>query len=275
MHFGQSFALGACVFFATALGLAEVNGASSAREVRPEVPVQAASKPVASSSASDEPSASASVEDAESVEARSAKAAVTAASKTHPAAKPRNASAYKDGKGVRHDAAGKQGISPYSEAIRAGDEAALAGDLAKAEASYVTAIEIDPKHPIAHLRRGQALLRAGQLTQAELVYQQALKLTSSDTTLHASALFVLAELKERQGLRDEAIAAWRLYAEYVKKEPSAKAYRETPAEREKRLTKYKELAADSKAVRERIELRVKEVDEANRRKAAQNPNANR
>lgn len=183
--------------------------------------------------------------------------------------------AYKDAKGVRHDPAGKKGISSFWEAIRRGDEAALANDYPTAEAAYQLAIGIEPKNPVVHLRRGQALVRAGKLALAEAAYQQALLTADKDPTLHATALFVLADLKERQGLRDEAIAAWAFYADDLRKQASAKGYPETPIERDKRLKKYKEVAAESQPVRERIELRVKEVDESNKRKAAKNPNANR
>ncbi|HMA94480.1 MAG TPA: hypothetical protein VKP30_17430, partial [Polyangiaceae bacterium] len=68
---------------------------------------------------------------------------------------------------------------------------------------------------------------------------------------------------------------WQAYEEYLKKDPNAKGYPETPIERASRLRKYSALAAESKAVRERINLRIKEADEASRRKTTNNPNANR
>jgi tetratricopeptide (TPR) repeat protein len=178
----------------------------------------------------------------------------------------------KDASGVRRDPNGKKGISPFWEAIRRGDEAALARDFPKAQEAYQTAIGLDPKNPLGHFRKGQILVRAQKLGDAEIAYQDALRLAGKDTKIHAAALFVVADLKERQAERDAAIAAWKAYADYLKAESGAAGYPETPAERDKRLKKYKELVVEGKAVRERIQLRLKEVDEAAKRKAAKNPN---
>jgi tetratricopeptide (TPR) repeat protein len=178
----------------------------------------------------------------------------------------------KDASGVRRDPKGKKGISPYWEAIRRGDEAALARDFAKAEEAYQAAIGTDPKNPVGHFRRGQILVRSGKLADAEVVYQDAMRLADKDTTIHAAALFVLADLKERQGQRDAAITAWKAYADYLKAEATAKGYPETAIERDKRMKKYNELVVDGKAIKERIQLRLKEVDEAKKRQAAKNPN---
>jgi tetratricopeptide (TPR) repeat protein len=189
------------------------------------------------------------------------------AAQVKPAAAP-----SKDVSGVRRDPNGKKGISPFWEAIRQGDEAAMARDLPKAEAAYQAAIGLDPKNPVGHFRKGQILVRAQKLGDAETAYQDALRLAGTDTKIHAAALFVLADLKERQADRDAAIAAWKAYAEYLKADSSAAGYPETPAERDRRLKKYQALLVEGKAVRERIQLRLKEVDEAAKRKAAKNPN---
>jgi tetratricopeptide (TPR) repeat protein len=196
-----------------------------------------------------------------------------------PEAKPESTKATdtvtKDAAGVRRDPKGKKGISPFWEAVRRGDEAALARDYAKAEAAYQEALGIEPKNALAHFRKGQILVRAGKLTDAETVYQDAMRLAGSDKTLHAAALFVLADLKERQGQRDAAITAWKAYADFLKSEATAKGYPETAVERDKRLKTYNQLVVDSKAVRERIDLRVKELEAAAKRQAAKNPNLNK
>lgn len=270
MSLDRTLGSAACLFFASAIASAQVAGqpeSSASNESNPMNPSTGVGLQAATSSSrpSFELGSASTSQNPEGVATPSVQ---TAAANSH-------AGVYKDARGVRHDPKGKKGISPFWDAIRRGDEAAMAGDFIKAEASYNAAAEIAPRHPIAPLRLGQVLIRAGKLTQAETAYQQALELTEKDVTLHAAALFVLADLKERQGRRDEAILAWKAYAEYLRKEPSARGYLETPTEREQRISRYKEVAADSKNVRERIELRVKEVDAANQRKAAQNPNANR
>ncbi len=198
-----------------------------------------------------------------------AKSETTAGAKAEPKA---TEVAKKDASGVRRDPKGKKGISPYWEAIRRGDEAAMARDFSKAEEAYQAAIGLEPKNPLGHFRKGQILVRAGKLTDAETIYQDAMRLADKDTTIHAAALFVLADLKERQGQRDAAITAWKAYADYLKAEATAKGYPETATERDKRLKKYNELVVEAKAVKERIQLRLKELDEAKKRQAAKNPN---
>jgi tetratricopeptide (TPR) repeat protein len=182
------------------------------------------------------------------------------------------AAASKDASGVRRDPNGKKGISPFWEAIRRGDEAALARDFPQAQAAYQAAIGLDPKSPVGHFRKGQILVRTEKLSDAETAYQDALRLAGKDAKTHAAALFVLADLKERQGQRDAAITAWKAYADYLKAESGAGGYPETPAERDKRLKKYNQLVVEGKAVRDRIQLRLKELDDAAKRKAAKNPN---
>lgn len=205
------------------------------------------------------------------------KADVKAEEKSDTKTEPKKSagSVTKDASGVRRDPKGKKGINPYWEAIRRGDEAALARDFPKAEQAYQDAIGIDPKNPLGHFRRGQILVRSGKLTDAETVYQDAMRLSDKDTTIHAAALFVLADLKERQGDRDAAIKGWKAYDDYLKANTSAKGYPETATERDKRLKAYNALVVDSKAVKERIALRAKEVDEAKKREAAKNPNQNK
>ncbi|HEY5962284.1 MAG TPA: tetratricopeptide repeat protein [Polyangiaceae bacterium] len=184
-------------------------------------------------------------------------------------------SAAGEGSKARRDPKGKKGISPFWEALRHGDEAAHVHDLTGAETAYEAALSIDPKNAVAHLRRGQVLVGMGKLAAAEVAYRAALQLTDKDATLHAAALFVLADLKERQGKSEEAGTAWSAYADYLRHEATAKGYPETASERDKRLKTYAALVLDSKVVRERIELRLREVDEAKKRRAAKYPNEGR
>lgn len=174
--------------------------------------------------------------------------------------------------GARRDPAGKKGINPYWEAIRRGDEAALAREFGKAEEAYQVAIGLDPKNPLGHFRKGQILVRSGKLGDADTAYRDAMRLSGSDTTARGAALFALADLEERKADRVAALSAWKAYADHLKADSKAKGYPETPLEREKRLRRYNELVGEMKAVRDRIQLRIKELEEANKRKAAKNPN---
>jgi tetratricopeptide (TPR) repeat protein len=168
---------------------------------------------------------------------------------------------------VRRDPKGKQGVSPFAEAMRRGDDFALARDYEKAKKAYQEAISLEPKRAIAHYRIGQVDVMAGNLSDAETAYTDALRYADSEPSLHAHLLFVLADLKERQLQRDAALKAWQAYAEFLKNEPKAKGFPATAEERQKRLLRYNELVVESKGVKERVELRLKELEENAKRKS--------
>jgi tetratricopeptide (TPR) repeat protein len=174
-------------------------------------------------------------------------------------------SAKKDG--VRRDPKGKQGVSPWVEAMRRGDDAAAARDYGKAKTAYQEALTMVPKTAMAHFRIGQVEAMAGQLSDAETAYTDALRYADNDPTLHAQLLFVLADLKERQLQRDAALKAWQAYADFLKSEPKAKGYLATAEERQKRLLRYNELVVESKGVKDRVNLRLKEIEENVKNKA--------
>jgi len=171
------------------------------------------------------------------------------------------------GEEVRRDPKGKKGLSPFAEAMHRGDDAAIARDFPKAKEAYQAALSLSPKQAQAHYRIGQVEALAGKLSDAETAYNDALRFVENDPTLHATLLFVLADLKERQGQRDAAIKAWQAYADYLKTESQAKGYPGTADERRKRLIRYNELVVESKVVKDRADLRVKELEESAKRKA--------
>lgn len=170
----------------------------------------------------------------------------------------------------RRDPKGKKGIGPFMEAMHRGDDAAVARDYPKAKEAYQAALAIQAKQPMAHYRIGQVEALAGKLSDAETAYNDALRFADDDPTLHATLLFALADLKERQGQRDAAIKAWQAYADYLTHEPRAKGYPASATERKQRLIRYSEMVVESKAVKDRIELRLKELDESAKRNAAKN-----
>lgn len=189
-----------------------------------------------------------------------------ASAETKPIAetKPAVAEATKDQ--VRQDPKGKKGMSPFAEAMRRGDEFAVARDYEQAKKAYQEAVTHEPKRAIAHYRIGQVDVMAGKLSDAETAYTDALRYADGEPTLHAHLLFVLADLKERLLQRDAALKAWQAYAEFLKNEPKAKGFPATAEERQKRLLRYNELVVESKGVKERAELRMKELEENAKRK---------
>jgi tetratricopeptide (TPR) repeat protein len=168
---------------------------------------------------------------------------------------------------VRRDPKGIKGVSPLVELMRRGDDAAVARDYEKAKTTYQEALTMVPKTAILYFRIGQIETMAGKLSEAETAYTDALRYADNDPTLHAQLLFVLADLKERQLQRDAALKAWQAYADFLKSEPKAKGYLATAEERQKRLLRYNELVVESKGVKDRVLLRLTEIEESTKHKA--------
>ena len=168
-----------------------------------------------------------------------------------------------DADGVRRDPKGVTGVSPLTEALNKADQAYLSKDWDKAIEGYKDAISKDPKSPMGHYRLGEAQLAAGKLDDADQSWQAAMKAAQeqSDAAYRAKAMFVLADLKERQGKWDEAASAWKDYGSFVAENPKAKGYAATATERQKAIDTHKDVAAKAAKVKERIQQREKEQQE--------------
>lgn len=157
------------------------------------------------------------------------------------------------------------GTGPFWDAVIQGDSAYAARDFEGAIKAYRTAIEKDPNNPMGHYRLGETQLAKGDLVEAEASWQAGLRHASKDAPLRAKLLFRLADLRERTRKHDDALAQWKEYATHAQANPDAKAFPATAAERQKRLNEWKQLSADSLAVKERIEKRLKETEESMRK----------
>jgi tetratricopeptide (TPR) repeat protein len=160
---------------------------------------------------------------------------------------------------------GVLGVGPFWAAVDKGDAAYVARDFETAIKEYRAAIEKEPSNPMGHYRLGAAQLAKGDLAEAELSWQAGIRFAGKDPKLRAKLLFVLADLRERQRNQDEAIARWKEYAQHVQTQPEAKGFPATAVEREQRLTTWKQLNADSAAVKDRIDKRLKETEESMRK----------
>jgi tetratricopeptide (TPR) repeat protein len=160
--------------------------------------------------------------------------------------------------GVRRDPKGVTGISPTFEAVLQGNAAYATKDWDKAMAAYKDAIEKDSKDPLGYYMLGEAQFAAGKLDDAGLSWQTALKNSANDDVMHAKALFVIADLKERQGKFDEAATAWKEYASYAGAHPKAKGYAATATERQKAIDTHNDVAAKAAKVKQRIQQREQE-----------------
>ncbi len=182
--------------------------------------------------------------------------------------------------GVPRDVRGVQGISPFWEQIKQGDNAYIARSFDQALESYKAAIAALPHDPIGHLRVAEVHLQKGQLPEAEQALVAALRFVGTDIGQKAKIFFLLAEVRERKLAVDEAIASWTAYEKLqsevkppetavVTSEKGTKAkppapvriFGDTAVERKKRLEEHKKLEAEYASVKERIAQRLKEADE--------------
>jgi tetratricopeptide (TPR) repeat protein len=172
--------------------------------------------------------------------------------------------------GPRKDPKGIKGISPFWESIKKGDDALAARDMDGAHAAYQEAIRSEPQNAMGHYRLGEVELAKGNFADAESAWQAALRFVGQNASLKAKILFVLADVKERQRSWEEETNGWNAYEAHMKAAPTAKTYPQTPPDRKKRITDWKQLEIDYGAVKDRIKLRL---EEANKKAAedAQSP----
>ena len=153
-----------------------------------------------------------------------------------------------------------RGPSPYSAPVQKGDNSLLARDLEGAVSAYKQEIEKNPTAPLGHYRLGEAELARGNLTEAEIAWQSALRFVGNDENMKSKILFVLADLKERQKANDDAVTRWKDYEAHARAQPAAKGHPATAVERVKRADEWKKVSADAAVVRERIKKRLDEAD---------------
>jgi len=159
----------------------------------------------------------------------------------------------------KHDdsasAASKGGPSPeYRKACDAGNAKYAARDFQGAIDQYRKAIELSPKQALGFYLLGEAQLASGSLTEAEAAWTRAaLESGQQDPTIHARALFVLADLKERQLKWDEARAAWQVYLDWASRYPNANAFPGSGQSRQQVIDSMKRQDKAYDIVRQRIE----------------------
>lgn len=188
-----------------------------------------------------------------------------------PAATQKPAVAAKPATATPRDPAGVTGISPFWEAVNKGDAAFLAQDLDGAINHYQVAITSSPKDPIGHLRMAEVSLKKKELERAQEFIMAALRFSEKDFRAKASASFLLAELRERQAMPEEAIEAWNRYKSLESQRPTEKPksakgprpphiYVETANSRIAAIEAKKKLDLEYAAVRERIQANIDKAD---------------
>lgn len=158
---------------------------------------------------------------------------------------------------ARTDPQGKKGISPYTVRLVQGSAAHAAHDDKGAVAAFKAAIASDANAPFGYYLLGETHLAAGRVDEAEEAFRTGLSKAEGADHVKAKLLFVLADLRERQGKLDEAKKLWTEYAQFVAMHPRVGGHPHSSAERLKRIDSHIELAQQGALVRQRIEDRAK------------------
>jgi tetratricopeptide (TPR) repeat protein len=145
----------------------------------------------------------------------------------------------------------------YVDAVTKGDKAFVAGDVNGAIAAFQEAIKVDASQALAFYRLGEAQLRAGKLDDADQAWQTALGKTGT-AELNAKVLFVIADLRERQGKWQAAKEAWIAYEKFLDGHAKVHGYRGSATERKKQIDRRVKDEKDYGPVKERIAKREEE-----------------
>jgi tetratricopeptide (TPR) repeat protein len=174
---------------------------------------------------------------------------------------PKADAAKADGtkKDARKDPEGKRGISPYMEFIAKGEASFVARDLPGAISTFQEAIKLDTDKMLGFYRLGEAQLASGKPEEAEIAWQSAVGKKGTDD-LHAKVLFVLADLRERQGKWQASKEAWDAYTAFLQNHAKAVGYPATAIERKKQVERRMKDEADYGVVKERIAKRQAEKE---------------
>jgi tetratricopeptide (TPR) repeat protein len=148
---------------------------------------------------------------------------------------------------------------PYSAKVMKGHAAYAARDFPGAIAAYKDAIKDDEKDAYAQYFLGEAQLAAGNVAEADASFAAGLRLSTGKDDLNAKLLFVIADLRERQGKWPDAKKAWDEYAQFLGSHPNARGYVATATERNKVIDTHIDLETKYAAVKQRIEQRLKET----------------
>lgn len=155
--------------------------------------------------------------------------------------------------------AAEPAADPVRDAIAAGDAAIAAADLDTALQRYEEATKADAENPWGHYRVGEVRRAKGQLSEARASFEAALRLAGKDANVKAKALFVLADLAERESKLADAQATWQKYGAHAQRHSDIKAFAATADERQKRIATWEQMNRDYASVRERIKKRESEL----------------
>jgi tetratricopeptide (TPR) repeat protein len=146
-----------------------------------------------------------------------------------------------------------KGQADFIQAINSGSVKYVGKELPEAVELFRKAVQIQPRNPLGYYLLGEALLGSGSLPDAETAWLQGLQVAEAGPpAVQAKLLFVLADLRERQGRWDEAKVAWKKYADFATQNPDAGAYPESAAARIRDTEAMQKQDQDYVIVRKRI-----------------------
>jgi TolA-binding protein len=152
-----------------------------------------------------------------------------------------------------------KGGSPYNAKLLKGIGAYTSKDYQGAIAAFKDIIAADANDALALYFLGESQLAAGSMAEADASYTKGLSVVGTKDDLHAKLLFVIADLRERQGKWPDAKKAWDDYTQFLSAHPTAKGYATTATERNKVIDTHVDLEAKYSEVKKRIEQRLKET----------------
>jgi tetratricopeptide (TPR) repeat protein len=158
-------------------------------------------------------------------------------------------------------AAGGKGPAPaasksqtdFDNAVNQGMVKYVEHDIPRAIELFRQATQIQPRNPLGYYLLGEAQLGAGSLPDAEAAWLQGDQVSDSGPPgVKGKLLFVLADLRERQGRWDDAKAAWKRYADFCAQSSDAGLFPESAATRIRDIEKMQQQWKDYTIVRKRI-----------------------
>jgi tetratricopeptide (TPR) repeat protein len=153
----------------------------------------------------------------------------------------------------------RPGSSPYNPKIQKGIGLYAARDYAGAAVAFKDDIAAEPAAPLPYYLLAEAQIAAGSLADADASLQAGLARADTNDNVKCKILFVLADLRERQGNLENARKAWEQYAQFVASHPASNGYIATATERIRVIDQHFELDKKYAPVRQRIEQRLKET----------------
>jgi tetratricopeptide (TPR) repeat protein len=146
-----------------------------------------------------------------------------------------------------------KGQAEFIEAINQGSLKYVAKELPASVELFRKAVQLQPRNPLGYYLLGEALLGSGSLPDAETAWLQGEQVAAAGPpAVQAKLLFVLADLRERQGRWEDAKVAWKRYADFAAQNADAGAYPESAQSRIRDTETMQKQNKDYAIVRKRI-----------------------